>query len=184
MLTAHGVCFMPLAINTKPQAQICFLNTLLPLILILFKHTNSWECALTVHPRYLGSVIPLTVDWTIENKGTWGLMHINGIIITKQFISPWNSKWLLGSVGRVHIHIGYIFLKSNEEIVVRNPKPKIFFYYYIKCVVLFVRDFTIYTYFTLVKVARVHPVASWLPRTTFSDSALMRVNVLFDMPVS
>ena len=45
-------------------------------------------------------------------------MHINGIIITKQFISPWNSKRLHGSVGRAHIHVGYIFLKSNEDIVV------------------------------------------------------------------
>ena len=54
-------------------------------------------------------------------------MHINGIIITKQFISHWNSKWLRGSVGRAHIHISYIFLKSNKEIVVRNPKSKIFF---------------------------------------------------------
>ena len=38
-------------------------------------------------------------------------------IITKQIISDWNSKWLRGSVGRAHIHIGYFFLKSNEEIV-------------------------------------------------------------------
>ena len=52
-------------------------------------------------------------------------MHINGIIITKQFIPHRISKWLRDSVGKV----GYIFLKSNEEIVVRNPKPKIFFYY-------------------------------------------------------
>ena len=49
-------------------------------------------------------------------------MHINGIIITKEFISHWFSKWIRGLVGRVHIHTGYIFLKSNEEIVVRNPK--------------------------------------------------------------
>ena len=28
------------------------------------------------------------VDFTItSNKGTWGVMHINGIMITKQFIS-------------------------------------------------------------------------------------------------
>ena len=57
-------------------------------------------------------------------------MHINGIIITKEFISHWNSKWLRDSVGRAHILIDYIFLKSNiEEIVVRNPKSKILFYY-------------------------------------------------------
>ena len=89
-------------------------------------------------------------------------MPINGIIITKQFISHCNFKRLRGSVGRAHIHIGYIFLKSNEEIVVRHPKSNIFFYY-ISCVVLFVCDFTIYIYFTLVKVARIHSVASWLP---------------------
>ena len=56
-------------------------------------------------------------------------MHINGIIITKQFISHNNSKWLRGSVGKAHIHIRYIFLKRNEGIVVRNPKSKTFFYY-------------------------------------------------------
>ena len=44
-------------------------------------------------------------------------MHINGIIITKEFIS----------VGKAHIHICYMFLKRNKEIVVRNPKSKIFF---------------------------------------------------------
>ena len=49
-----------------------------------------------------------------------GLMHINGTIITKQFISHWNSKRLGGSVGRAHVHVCFIFLKSNEEIVVRN----------------------------------------------------------------
>ena len=55
-------------------------------------------------------------------------MHINGIIITKQAISHRNSKWLRGSVGKAHIPIGYNFLKSNEEIVVRNPNSKIFFF--------------------------------------------------------
>ena len=61
-------------------------------------------------------------------------MHINGIIITKQFISNWNSKRLRGSVGRAHIHVGYIFLNNNEEIVVRNPKSTIFFFkLYIVC---------------------------------------------------
>ena len=58
-------------------------------------------------------------------------MHFNGIIITYQFISHWNSTRLGGSVGRAHIHFGYIFLESNEEIVVRNPKSTIFFYYFI-----------------------------------------------------
>ena len=52
-------------------------------------------------------------------------MHINGIIITKQFISHWNFKRLRGSVGRAHIHFGYIFLKSNEKIVVKTPKSTV-----------------------------------------------------------
>ena len=68
------------------------------------------------------------MDFTItSNKGTWGLMHINGIMMTKQFISQGNFKLLRGSVGRAHVHVGYISLNSNEEIVVRNPKSKIFF---------------------------------------------------------
>ena len=53
-------------------------------------------------------------------------MHFNSIIIAKEFISHRNSKWLRGSVGKAHIHIGYIFLKSNVEIVARNTKSKIF----------------------------------------------------------
>ena len=70
------------------------------------------------------------MDFTItSNKGTWGLMHINGIMITNQFISQGNFKRLRGSVGRAHVHVGYSFLNSNEENVVRNPKSKIFFYY-------------------------------------------------------
>ena len=60
-------------------------------------------------------------------------MHIYGIIITKEFISHRNSKWLRGSVGRAHMYVGYIFLKSNEEMVVRNPKSKIFFLLCIVC---------------------------------------------------
>ena len=90
-------------------------------------------------------------------------MHINGIIITKLFISHWNSKRLRGSVGRVHIHVGYIFLKRNEEIVVRNPKSTIFFliiYSLLSCLSVILQ----FTYFALVKVARLHPAASWLQR--------------------
>ena len=45
-------------------------------------------------------------------------MHINGIVITKHYISHWNSKWLRSLVGRAHMHVGYIFLKSNEEKIV------------------------------------------------------------------
>ena len=82
-------------------------------------------------------------------------MHINGIIITKQFISHRSFKRLRGSVGRAHIHFGYIFLKSNEKIVVKTPKS-LFFY----CFYSLLCDFTIYTYFTLVKVAKLCPVSS------------------------
>ena len=60
------------------------------------------------------------------------MMHINGITISKQYISHLKFKRLRGSVGRAHIHVGYIFL-SNEEIVVRNPKSKIFFLLHIIC---------------------------------------------------
>ena len=64
------------------------------------------------------------MDFTItSNKGTLGLMHINGIMITKNCY----FKRLRGSAGRAHAHVGYIFFNSNEEIVVRNPKSKIFF---------------------------------------------------------
>ena len=68
------------------------------------------------------------MDLTItSNKVIWGLVHINGIMITKQFIPQWNFKWLRGSVGRAHVQVGYIFLNSNEEIRVGNPKSRIFF---------------------------------------------------------
>ena len=74
------------------------------------------------------------MDFTItSNKRTWGLMHINGIMMTKQFISKGKFKRLRGSVGRAHVHVGYIFLNSNEKIVVRNPKSKIFFFIIIVC---------------------------------------------------
>ena len=88
------------------------------------------------------------------------MMHINVIILSKQYISHLNFKRLRDSVGRAHIHVGYIFLKSNEEIVVRNP----IFFYNIKFVVFVVSDVTIFTYFTLVKGSKLHYVASWLPR--------------------
>ena len=81
---------------------------------------------------------------------------------------------------------GYIFWKSNEEIVVRSPKSKASFYFIELFIVLScllcVFWVTIYTNFTLVEVA----VASRLPRRedTFSSSALMHDKVLFDIPVS
>ena len=72
------------------------------------------------------------VDFTItSNKGPLDLMNINGIMITKQFISQYNFKRLRGSVGRAHVHVGYIFFNSNEEIVVSNSKIKDFFLIYI-----------------------------------------------------
>ena len=125
------------------------------------------------------------MDFTItSNKGTWGLMHINGIMITKPFISQGNFKRLRGSVGRAHVHVGYIFLNSNEEIVVRNPKSKIFFYYnsLLPCWLCMILQFIHISY--LPKSLKHRPVSSWLPRTAFSESALMRDIVLFDMPVS
>ena len=73
-------------------------------------------------------------------------------------------KFLRGSVGSVHVHFGYIILNSNEERAVRNPKSKIFFMIYSLLSCLLRIRFTIYTYFTLVKVAKLHPVSSWLPR--------------------
>ena len=54
-------------------------------------------------------------------------MHINGIMMTKQFISQGNFKRLRGSVGRAHVHVGYIFLNSNEEIVVEIQNQRYFF---------------------------------------------------------
>ena len=57
-------------------------------------------------------------------------MHNNGMLITNQFITHRNSQLLRGSVDRAHIHVGYFFLKSNEEIVVRNPTSKLFFIIY------------------------------------------------------
>ena len=113
-------------------------------------------------------------------------MQNNGIIITKQFISHLNSKWLHGSVGRAHIHIGYIFLKSNEEIMVRNQQSKIFLlllYSFFSCLCV-ILQFT--------HISHLSKLLGFIPslrgfrgaRTTFSDSALMRDNILFDMPVS
>ena len=51
----------------------------------------------------------------------WRYNDIKTVYITLHF------KGLRGSVDRAHIHVGYIFLNSNEEIVVQNPKSKIFF---------------------------------------------------------
>ena len=114
------------------------------------------------------------MDFTItSNKGTWGLMHINGIMMTKQFISQGNFKRLRGSVGRAHVHVGYIFLNSNEEIVVRNPKSKIFFYYnsLLSCLLCIVLQFIHISH--LSKSLKHHPVSSWLPRR---EDCILRVS--------
>ena len=54
-------------------------------------------------------------------------MHINGINVSKQYISHLNFKRPRSSVGRAHIHVGYIFLIRNEEIVVRTQNQRSFF---------------------------------------------------------
>ena len=117
-------------------------------------------------------------------------MHNNGKIITKQFISHWISKSLRGSVGRAHMHIGFIFLKSNEEIVVRNPESKIFFI--INIIIIYSLLSCLCAILQFIHISHMSKSLGFIPslrgfrgaRTTFSDSALMRDNVLFDMPVS
>ena len=114
------------------------------------------------------------MDITItSNKRTWGLMHINGIVMTKQFISKGNFKRLRGSVGRAHVHVGYIFLNSNEKIVVRNPKSKIFFYYnsLLSCLLCMIIQFIHISH--LSKSLKHHPVSSWLPRR---EDCILRVS--------
>ena len=117
------------------------------------------------------------MDFTItSNKGTWGLMHINGIMITKQFITRRNFKWLRASVGRAHVHVGYIFLNSNEEIVVRNPKSKIFFIIYslLSCLLCMILQFIHSSHLSksLSSILSLHGFrGAW---TAFSESALMR----------
>ena len=97
-------------------------------------------------------------------------MHINGIIITKQFISHWNFKRLRGSVGRAHIHFGYIFLKSNEKIVVKNPKST-FFIVFIVCRVILQFIHISHLSKSLSSVLSLRCFRG--ERTAFSESALM-----------
>ena len=114
------------------------------------------------------------MDFPISsNKGTRGLVHINGIMMTKQFISQGNFKRLRGSVGRAHVHVGYIFLNSNEEIVVRNPKSKIFFYYkrLLSCLLCIILQFIHISH--LSKSLKHHPVSSCLPRR---EDCILRVS--------
>ena len=70
------------------------------------------------------------MDFTITSiKGTWGLMHINGIMIS--IYSLYHIEVINGFVAQsvgAHIHVDYIFLIGNEEIVARTPKSKITFY--------------------------------------------------------
>ena len=56
------------------------------------------------------------MDFTItSNKGTWGVMHINGIMITKQFISQLILNGFMAQlVGRT-FPLVISFLNSNEE---------------------------------------------------------------------
>ena len=84
---------------------------------------------ITVHSRYIGLMIPLTVDWTIENKGTRGLMHTHHI--TKLLKSHLSLIWLRGSVGKAHLLVWKYrdtFLKSNEEKVSSKPEVNILFF--------------------------------------------------------
>ena len=103
-------------------------------------------------------------------------MHINGILITKQLISHRNFKQLRGSVGRAHIHVGYIFLNSNEEIVVRNPNSKIYvftIYSFLSCLMCVILQF--------IDISHLSRTRSNIPylhgfqgaRTAFSEAALM-----------
>ena len=104
-------------------------------------------------------------------------MHINGIIITKEFISHRNHKRLRGSVGKAHIHISYMFLKSNEEIDFETQNQRSFLFNMFSllsclCVIL-----------QFIHISHLSKSLGFV-RTTFSDSTLMRDNVLFDMPLS
>ena len=105
-------------------------------------------------------------------------MHTNGIMITKQFISQGNFKWLRGSVGRVHVHVGCIFLNSNEEIVSGSKsKIKDFFYYnsLLSCLLCMILQFIQISH--LSKSLKHHPVSSWLSRR---EDCILRVSFDFD----
>ena len=105
-------------------------------------------------------------------------MHDNGMIITNQFISHRNYKLLRGSVSRAHIHVCYIFLKSNEEIMVRNQTSSYIFIIYslvsCSCVIL-----------QFIHISHLSKSLGSIPslrgfkgaRTISSDSALMHDNV-------
>ena len=63
-------------------------------------------------------------------------MNINGIMIS--IYSLYHIGIINGFVAQLvgaHIHVGYIFLNSNEEIVVRTPKSQIFLLYIVCCLV-------------------------------------------------
>ena len=98
-----------------------------------------------------------------------------------------NFKRLRGSVGRAHMHIGYIFLNSNEEIVVRNPKSKInvfIIYSLLSCFLCVILQFMNISQLSksLSFIMSIHGFRG--ARTAFSESALIRDVVLFDMQVS
>ena len=83
---------------------------------------------------------------------------------------------MVQSVGR------NIFLNSNEEIVVRNPKSKIYvfiIYSFLSCLLCLILQFINFSHVS-------KPLSSILSlrglrgaRTAFSESALMRDNVFF-----
>ena len=93
--------------------------------------TQVYRTFILYYCSYTISWLKETVRWILplhQIREHGDSMHINGIMITKPFISQGNFKRLRGPVGMAHdVHVGYIFLNSNEEIVVRNPKSKIFF---------------------------------------------------------
>ena len=67
---------------------------------------------------WLNNTVKCGLNYCKGKMGMMGLINTNGIIIiTKQFISHESFQKLRSSVGRGHIDIGYIFLKSNKEIV-------------------------------------------------------------------
>ena len=82
------------------------------------------------------------------------------------------------------MYVGYIILKSNEEIVARTPKLKISAIIY--SVLFCLCDVSFFTFYTLVKVASsiMSPHGFRGARTTFSNSALMRHTVLYGITVS
>ena len=89
------------------------------------------------------------------------------------------------SVGSTHTLVIFFF-NSNEEIVVRNPKSKIFFINnsLLSCLLCMILQFIHISHLSksLSSILSLHGFRG--ARTAFSESALMRNILLFDMPVS